>query len=286
MRFVWKRSSAARISLVSVLFCAILIGSNLAASIIANLAFIQVARKFSDYPTSCVFALEENKFCPDTLVPGIAQSNQLLLTIALGIQPNLASAYSLLGTIALYEGQDNVAVKSYESAYIIRRDWISGWKSGLSMLAQGDEQAAILRWFESGIVPKDLTSIGEGEKRLGDLSNALRWYQLAARMDPQHSSGIHVRMATLLRRLGRADEARAEYATALGVDGGWDSEQQRYDALLRRASDLRYIGREKEQSDLTGAAADFQQALALISQAAVSPVAQNEELIFLRGQIL
>jgi tetratricopeptide (TPR) repeat protein len=221
-----------------------------------------------------------------TVYKGLGRADDAIaeLTRALELQPASYDVHRLLGDIHAARGDIERAAADYGAAIRTRPDYAGGYRSlgvmymnagkyteaarefqrmiellpespfGHQLLgnvhvqtgdldsAVGDYQAAI----KYGGSPATYSTLGTVQYLQGRFSDAASSYQQAIKLRPK-SGTTHWNLGEAYRRLGRAKEARAEYATAVALfDADLGVNPKDALAMAKRASCLAGLGRLPE----------------------------------------
>lgn len=105
------------------------------------------------------------------------------------------------------------------------------WRGlGFVLFFQGQRDEAVAVWQASGGIGGEFLHRGEMQYRLGQYDEALAWYDLAARVEPDlESTHLYFRYRTLKAR-GDIEEATSQLEQAVTLDRGWRDLAARFQA--------------------------------------------------------
>jgi serine/threonine protein kinase/tetratricopeptide (TPR) repeat protein len=139
---------------------------------------------------------------------------------AIALRPNFWGHYDALG-LALYRaGRFSEAATAFERVTTLQPDSASGFQRlGTAYHAAGDTNKALVNYqraLELSPTPKAYANLGFFYYREQKYAEAAEAYQQALKLDPG-SHLTHHNLGDVLQRLGRRDDARNAYATAVDI---------------------------------------------------------------------
>jgi len=167
------------------------------------------------------FSVARNNLGVVLLELGLSDQALTHLEAAAALDPTSAQAQINLGNAYRESGQDSLSANAYQRAVNLNPDLASAWAAwGGSLLERGDLQTAFSA-FEQAIAsrPNDVLAL----KGLGAIAylqerplNSLPYLQAASQAAPQDAI-IHLYLGLALEKIGRTEQALAEYQQAYAL---------------------------------------------------------------------
>lgn len=156
---------------------------------------------------------------------------------AVEIEPNFRDAHYYLGNIYWLKGRWELATAEFKKEIAVDPyDCMAEWKLANILIKTHDNSGQALSYIRSSLsicpdLPQALTDYGQLLAQQGEYEKAIQQFQRALQISPGEDT-VHFQLARTYQKLGRDEEAKAEFAIAQEI------QQQRSGAAQSRVEDV------------------------------------------------